>query len=175
MSNYPTLRFGVLQGIAELKAACDAEPGFLRKPDVPYDNDTVELLERIFKPVEIEVIKEVSVEKPERGAVGRPSGKRALTDDDTAELESEAREMLTELRQMAREEDGETLKQMDTATKLTIIKTRTSLMEKLVTIRERFTSSRQVIAFQQTVIGVLDDLVEEDKRDEFLKRLEPFR
>jgi hypothetical protein len=172
--SYPTLRLGVLQGIAELKAACDAEPGFLRKTDCPYDNDTIELLERLFKPVEVEVIKEVLVEKPSRGAVGRPSGKKELTEDDAVELENEARDMLKELRQMAQNEDGE-LKQLDTATKLSILKTRTTLMEKLVTIRERFTSSRKVAEFQNVVVTILDDLVPEEKRDEMLKRLEPYR
>jgi hypothetical protein len=173
MSNFPTLRFGVLQGIAELKAACDAEEGYLRRKDCPYDNDTIALLEKLFEPKEIERIVEVQVEKPERGKVGRPSNKKELTDDDAAELETEAREMLAELRNMAKTEDGE-LKQMDTATKLTILKTRASLMEKLVSIRERFASSRKVMEFQQTVIGILDDLVAEERRDEFLKRLEPY-
>jgi hypothetical protein len=173
MSNFPTLRFGVLQGIAELKAACDAEEGYLRRKDCPYDNDTIALLEKLFEPKEIERIVEVQVEKPERGKVGRPSIKKELTDDDAAELETEAREMLAELRNMAKTEDGE-LKQMDTATKLTILKTRASLMEKLVSIRERFASSRKVMEFQQTVIGILDDLVAEERRDEFLKRLEPY-
>lgn len=174
MSKYPTLRLGVLQGFAELKAACDAEPGFLRKRDCPYDNDTINLLEKLFKPVEIEVIKEVTVEKPERGKVGRPSKKKELNDDEATELENEAREMLTELRKMALTEDGD-VKQLDTATKLSILKTRATLMEKLVTIRERFTSSRKIAEFQETVMTILDDLVDEDKRGEMLKRLEIYR
>jgi hypothetical protein len=174
MSNYPTLRLGVLQGIVDLKAACDAKPGFLRASDCPYDNDTVSILEKLFKPVEIEVIKEVIVEKPERGKVGRPTNKKELSEDDAAELENEAKEMLTELRQMAKKDDG-ALKDLDTQTKLTILKTRASLMEKLVSIRERFTSSRKVLEFQNTVVGILDDLIPEDMRDEFLKRLEPYR
>lgn len=168
--SYPTLRLGVLQGIVELKAACDADPDHLRRADCPYDKDTIKVLAKLFKPVEIERIVEKIVEKPSKGAVGRPSGKRDLTDEDEAELEAEAREMLKELREMAKTEDGE-LRQMDTATKLTIIKTRTTLMEKLISIRERFTNSRKVVEFQQTVISILDDLVHEDKRDEFLARL----
>lgn len=174
MSNYPTLRFGVLQGIAELKAAVDAEPLYLRKPDCPYDKDTIKLLEKLFTPVEKIIEKEIYLEKPAKGQLGRPSGKRDLTDDDAAELELEAKEMMTELRQMAKTEDG-ALKDLDTQTKLTILKTRATLMEKLVSIRERWASARKVAEFQQVVVGILDDLIPEEKRDEFLKRLEPHR
>lgn len=173
MSDYPTLRLGVLQNIMELKARCDAEEGYLRKPSSPYDLDTIKLLEKLFKPKEVEIVREVVVEKPEAKKRGRPSDKAELTEDDAAELEKEAKEMLTELRNMAKQDDGE-LKQLDTQTKLTIIKTRSSLMEKLVQIRERFTNARKVREFQQVVIGILDDLVEEDRRSEMLKRLEQY-
>jgi hypothetical protein len=169
--SYPTLRLGVLQGLATLKVACDAEQGYLRRPDCPYDNDTIELLEKLFKPVEVEVIVEKIVEKPSRGKVGRPSKKNELSEDDANELEIEAKEMLTELRNMAKTEEGD-LKQLDTGTRLSILKTRTQLLEKLVSIRERFTSARKVIEFRSTVMGILEDLVPEEKRDEFLKRLE---
>lgn len=171
--SYPTLRLGVLQGLAELKANFDADQEYLRKADCPYDNDTIAMLEKLFEPREIEVIKEVIVDKPERGKVGRPSTKKELSDDDAVELETEAKEMLTELRQLDKQDDGE-LKQLDTATRLSILKTRTQLMEKLVSIRERFTSVRKVIEFQRVVMNILEDLIEEDQRDEFLKRLEPY-
>lgn len=172
--NYPTLRLGVLQGLAGLKASVDADPDYLRKPDCPYDEDTIDLLDKLFKAREIEVIKEVVVEKPSRGQVGRPSKKAELTDDDAVELEGEAKELLNDLRRLGKTSEG-ALKDLDTATKLSIIKTQTQLLEKLVSIRERFTSVRKVVEFQRTVVAILDDLVAEDMRDEFLKRLEPYR
>jgi hypothetical protein len=173
MDNYPTLRLGVLQSLAALKVTCDAEPGFLRRPACPYDKDTVELLERMFEPIEIVVEKEVVVEKPSRGTPG-PKAKGVLSDTDAAELETEAKELLKELRELGKTAEGE-MKALDTTTKLQIIKTQTTLLEKLVSVRERFASARKVAEFQQTVIGILDDLVPEEMRDEFLKRLEVFR
>lgn len=174
MSNYPTLRLGVLQAMSDLKTLVDADPEYLRKPDCPYDSATVELLERLFKPIEVEVIKEVVVDKPTRGKTGRPSTKNQLNDDDALEVEREAKELLKELRSLGRTNEGE-MKQLDTTTKLTIIKTQTQLMEKLVSLRERFTNVRKVAEFQQTVMSILDELVDEDKREVFLERLEPFR
>lgn len=174
MSNYPTLRLGVLQAMSDLKALVDADPEYLRKPECPYDLSTIELLERLFKPIEIEVIKEVLVDKPVRGKVGRPSNKKELNDDDAQEVEDEAKEMLKELRALGKTNEGE-LKQLDTATKLSIIKTQTQVMEKLISIRERFYNVRKAAEFQQTVMSILDELVAEDARELFLERLEPFR
>jgi hypothetical protein len=77
-------------GPRRIEGAFDADQTYLRKPDCPYDNDTIDLLEKLFKAREIEVIKEVVVDKPERGKVGRPSSKKELNDDDAAELEAEA-------------------------------------------------------------------------------------
>lgn len=171
MSNYPTLRLGVLQSIASLKAACDAEDGFLRKPDCPYDIDTIKLLEELFRGKTVEVIKEVVV--AERKGVGRPKEGK-LSDDDAEEVEGEARGLLAELNKMGLTAEGD-MKEFDTKTKLDIIKVKTSLLEKLVSIRERFSNVRKVSAFQNTVISILDDLVAEDSRDEFMKRLEPYR
>lgn len=171
---YPTLRLGVLQGLATLKVQCDAEEGFLRKAECPYDNDTVELLEKLFAPKEIERLVEVEIDKPSRGKTGRPTTKTELSDDDAAEMENEAKQLLNDLRGLDKTLDGE-MKTLDTKTKLDIIKAKTTLLEKLVTIRERFTNARRVIDFEKTIIGILDDLVAEEQRDEFVKRLEKLR
>lgn len=174
MDNYPTLRLGVLHGLAALKASCDAEEGFLRKPASPYDNDTIKLLEALFEPKIVEVEKEVFRDRPSRGDVGRPSKTGKVSDDDAVELEEEARALLTELRQLDKTIEGEA-KQLDTKTRLDIIKAKTTLMEKLVSIRERFAGVRRVADFNNVVISILDDLIPEDKIDEFMTRLEPFR
>lgn len=174
MTTYPTLRLGVLQGLAGLKASFDADPDYLKHPDCPYDADTVKMLEELFEARVVEVIKEVQVERPERGKVGRPSKSGELADEDAGEVENEAVTLLRELRNLGKDADGE-LKNLDTGTRLQIIKTQAALMEKLVSIRERFTNVRKVSQFQQTVITILDDLVAEDNRDEFLKRIEPYR
>lgn len=174
MNNYPTLRLGVLHGLAGLKSAMDAEEGYLRRQECPYDEDTVKMLEELFKPREIEVIKEVPVrDEPGRKKVGRPSDKASLNDEDAAEVEEEARAMLKDLREMGKG-PGE-LPPMDTQTRLQIIKVQTQLMEKLVSIRERFSNVRKVAQFQATVIQILDELIDEDDREVFLQKLEPFR
>ena len=48
-------------------------------------------------------------------------------------------------------------------------------MEKLVAIRERFANVRKVAVFQGTIIGILDELVPEEMRDEYIRRIEPYR
>lgn len=173
MSNYPTLRLGVLQGLMTLKALVDVDENYLDRNDCPYDSELVTVLKQLFEPRIVEKIKEVRVETPERGKVGRPT-KGQLSDDAAAEVEVEAQALLAELTNMSKTEDGE-MKQLDTKTKLDIIKVKTQLMDKLTLIRERLADVRKVAKFQAVVIGVLDDIVPEDRRDEFLKRLEPYR
>lgn len=175
MTTYPTLRLGVLQGMAALKAALVGDPEYLRRPACPYDTDTVMMLEELFKPTLVEVKVEVPVAAaPERQKVGRKKKAGELTDDDASEIEIEAGQLLKELREMRKVGAGE-IDKMDTATKLTIIKAQAQLMEKLVTTRERFVNVRKISQFQSTVIAILDELVAEDMREEFLKRLEPYR
>jgi hypothetical protein len=175
MNSYPTLRIAILQGLMSLKAALEQDQDYLKHPDCPYDGDTVELLERLFTARIVEVIKEVQIAPPpEAKKRGPKSAKRELSDDEMAEVEQEARELLKELRDMGGvKELG--VPNLDTATKLQIIKVRSQLLEKLVSIRERITGARKIAQFQATVIGILDDLVGDEGRDEFITRLEPFR
>jgi len=158
-----------------LKASVVADPEYLRRNACPYDDDLVMFLEDLFKPTIVEVKVPVPTESaPERAKVGRKKKAGELTDDDASEIEKEAGSLLKELREMRKVGAGE-LDKMDTATKLSIIKTQATIMEKLISTRERFVNVRKLSQFQTTVIGILDELIPEDMREEFLKRLEPYR
>ena len=175
MHNFPTLRIGVLQSLLSLKHSVESSPLMLKHRDCPYDDDTVKVIEELFKTKVVEVKVEVPTEgHRERQIAGRKKKSGELTDDDADEVERDAMDLLTELKAMGKKIDGE-VAQLDTATRLQIIRTRATLMEKLVLIRERFTNVKKVSHFQAVVISILDDLVDEDRRAEFIKRLEPHR
>ena len=170
MTTFPTLRIGVLQALLELKVATEADDALLSSAECPYDRETVDALNKIFevRTVEKEVIKEViKEEKPQRG---RPTVDPKLSEDDQQEVEDSARELLTQLKALGEGETG-----LDTQTKITIIKAKAVLIEQLVKLRERWHNVKRVATFQAVVIGILDDLVGEDDRQEFLKRVEPYR
>jgi hypothetical protein len=163
--DFPPLRLAVLNGLLGLKDRYAADPDLFKHEDCPYDDETVEALTSILQVKEVERIVEKTVQvKRERG---RPK-KGGVSEEDLAELEKEVRDLLTNLKAM---EAGPSL---DTNEKIQITKTKTTLIEKLLEMRERVMNVRRLSEFQTVVISVLDDLVDEDGRDAFLERIEPY-
>jgi hypothetical protein len=169
MSTYPTLRLGVLQALIELKGYTEQHPDALRAKECPYDQETIQALELIFKTRVVEKIVEKVVEKEVRGR-GRPTGDTKLSMADQEDVESSATELLAQLQALGEGEKG-----LDTSTKIQIIKTKATLIEQLLKLRERWFNVKRVAQFQIVVIGILDDLLAEGDRQEFLKRVEPYR
>jgi hypothetical protein len=169
MATYPTLRIGVLQSIVELKLLHEQDPSLLRDSTCPYDVETITALEQLFKTRVVEKIVEKIVEKEARGR-GRPTTETKLTIADQELVEDSATELLGQLKELGEGEKG-----LDTQTKIQIIKTKATLIEQLLKLRERWHNVKRVALFQAVVIGVLDDLLLEADRDEFLKRIAPYR
>lgn len=169
MSTYPTLRLGVLQALIELKGYTEQHPEALQAKECPYDKETVDALELIFKTRVVEKVVERVVEKEVRSR-GRPTGDTKLSDEDQQDVESSANELLGQLKALGEGEKG-----LDTSTKIQIIKTKAALIEQLLKLRERWFNVKRVAQFQTVVIGVLDDLLGEADRQEFLKRIEPYK
>jgi hypothetical protein len=99
MATYPTLRLGVLQALIELKDATTQHEGLLRTKECPYDKETIEALETIFKTrvVEKVVEREKVVEVVAKGR-GRPTTGTALTLVDQENVEESATELLGQLK-----------------------------------------------------------------------------
>lgn len=167
MTTYPTLRIGVLQSLIELKAQLAHDNQLLELEVCPYDRETVTALKTIFtervveRVVEKEVVRVISPEE-------RADTKMSLSDQE--EVAESARELLSQLKVLGEGETG-----LDTQTKIQIIKTKATLMEQLVKLRERWMNVKRQSQFHAVVIGILDDLLAENDRAEFLRRLEPFR
>lgn len=166
MTAFPTLRLGVLQSMIELQAQFHHDPQLFDQKECPYDRETTEVLRRIFavKTVEKEVIREVVRE------VGRTPAPAKLNSAQQEEVEQTALDLLDELKKLGNGETG-----LDTQTKIQIIKTKATLIEQLLKMRERFMNVKRVATFQTVVIAILDDLLDEDRRQDFLRRVEPYR
>jgi hypothetical protein len=170
--HYPTLRLGLLHGMLQLKERIDADPDFLKSPSCPYDPETVEALSKIYaaKVIEKTIIKGGSDGVEKRGR-GRPATReQALTEDQSDELELNAKELLKELKNL-----GDGGKTLETGERIQIIKAKAALVEQLLKAQERVLNVKRIAQFQAVVITILDDLIDETGRDEFLKRLEPYR
>lgn len=168
MTDYPTLRIGVLQSLMELKGRIEQDSNFLKLESCPYDNETVGVLDHIFAPIEriVEIEKLIEV-----GSLRRPRPKdMKLSEEDQSQVETTARDLLSQLNSLGEGEKG-----LDTQTKIQIIKTKATLIEQLLKLRERWFNVKRTAEFQEVVIAILDDLIADRDRDEFLRRIDPYR
>jgi hypothetical protein len=169
MITYPPLRLAMLNGLIGLKERMIVQPEVLRAVDCPYDAETVDLLERIMEVKEVERIieKTVTVNKQD---VGRPRKIGGLSADDMARLNEEVMGLFDGLKNMVVDEAG-----LETSERLQILKARASLIEQALKNQERILNLKSMSEFQTVVINILDDLMSEDSREEFLNRIEPYR
>lgn len=168
MNKFPTLRFGVLQSLRDLKRSYADDDALFGLDECPYDNETIEVLKEILEirveTVEVEKIVEIAAPKQKNGGV---------TDEDIGVVEDELRLCLEELRGLNKEREG--LAKMDDETLLKIIRAKAGLIEQIVKLRERTMNVRRQSEFEGVIMGILEELVGENDRTEFLKRLEPYR
>lgn len=168
MSTFPTLRLGLLQNLRDLKRRYAADDKLFELEDCPYDNETKAILREILEVsvnvVEVEKVVEVEVAAKSAG----------VTNEDMGMVEDELRLCLEEVRNLNKETEGVAAK-IDDETRIKIIRAKGALLEQVIKLRERTMSTRRAAEFETTVIDILEDLVTEDDRAEFLKRLEKFK
>lgn len=160
---YPALDPKLLMDLLPIREHLSIDPEFLDKPDCPYGADIRATLKTLFPPL---------VEVKATASSGRKAGKgkNEISEEQAAVIEAEATALLQELKDL-KPPSG---KGFDHDTKISIIKAKTALIEKVVTIQERFFNIRKVSTFMKTVINILDKMVDPDKRNDFLKELEPY-
>lgn len=167
MSTHPTLRLGLLQTMLDLKRTYAADDALFEQSDCPYDHETKQVLKEILdiSVQTVEVVKLVHAE-PKAGKKG------GITDEDVGVVEEELRLCLTEIRTLNKETEG--VAKVDDETLLKVIKAKAGLIEQIVKLRERVMNVRRQSEYESVVMGILEELVNEDDRAEFLRRLEPY-
>lgn len=87
-------------------------------------------------------------------------------DGEDLDLSYESARLFRELKQA---KDG--FSSDDHAEKMAYFRTSTSLLEKLVGMRERANNVKQISRFYQTVLDIMDEVLDEDKREAVRERL----
>lgn len=167
-TQFPTLRLGLLQTLRELKREFNTDDAIFTREDCPYDLETIEILKEILQTT----VRTVEVEKL-IFAEAKAGPKTGVNDEDMGVVEAELRQCLDELRNLNKDADG--VAKNDEDTQLKIIKAKASLIEQLVKLRERVMNVRRQTDFEGTVMGILEELVSEDDRAVFLRRLESYK
>jgi predicted ArsR family transcriptional regulator len=165
MSNFPPLRLAVLTGLIGLKSQLDT----LENPDCPYDDETKLALAELLAPKVIEKIVEKEVQVESKNGRGRPTKDIRLSAEDEQLVLDEIRATIKSLNDLDAT-DG-----MDVREKLALLKTKGDQLERMLKLAERHTTVQKMGEFQEQVIKILDDLVSEADREQFMKRLEPYR
>lgn len=169
MSNYPPLRLAALNQLASLQAQLEADGDFLNHDDCPYDNETKELLTKLLMPRTVEVPVEKVVGGGDKAGRGRPTKDIKLSDEDQQKIIDKIKETLDSLDELAKKEG------LETNEAIQIAKTRTSLVDQLLKMQERYFSVTRNQKFIEDVVGILNDVGSEEIREAVQSRLEQFR
>lgn len=170
MMEYPTLRAAVLRGLVALKEALVADDTILDHEDCPYDQEVKGVLRDLLA---VKVVERI-VTKDVGGGGGSGAGRgrvksRGVSDAAVDQVMVKVEDVMRQLEELKRDAVD-----ADVDVRMQLIKAQTALLEKHINMFERVMNVKRASTFEAVVIGVLDDLVDEDARDQFLKRIEPF-
>lgn len=177
---FPAINPGVLSALMTIRQQLDLNPAYLDDAAAPYDPDVKDLIRdlvavrtvEIEKIVEVEKIVEKRVEVAAQASEGGGQRGPKVKGGGTQNAEvigKEITDTLNDLRQLKL--NSKTLQPAD---KLSIMKTQAMLLEKLITMEERNTNIKKTSQFMSTVMGILDDFMSDEVRQQFIKRITPF-
>lgn len=176
---YPKLDIGGLAAIMAIRQQSEMFPDYFEQKACPYDQDTIKQLNKLFQIREVEKIVEKIVEREvkietahraaEGGGVGPKKVKLKTSGVDLDAVSKEIQDIREELKTLKTDSFG-----METGDRIQIIKTRAALVEKLISMDDRVNNLKRLSLYQSVVMGILDDLIPEEGRKQFIRRIEPF-
>jgi len=150
MSYYPPFDEKVLWAIDVIRQQVENDPEYLDHPDCPYLPKSKEVLRRIIRPQRI--AEEWDVET------------KGLNKWEKLELETTR--LFEDLKRTK-----EDLSIDDHAGQMAYFRTATSLMDKIVGLQERAMGVKKIHQFQQTVLDIMEDVLDAGQRTEVMERL----
>ncbi len=146
---YPVLQEKELRLVQQL---IDHDPGYLHDPTCPYAED----IKKILRP-----------KSAEQESLAQMSGPAAVAD---AEIMKEINGLYTRLKDYWLE-----VKDSDkSADKNTFFRVSTTLLEKIIELRERMSNLSQVNAFTSEVLTIMEEIMTPDQRNVVEERLRKF-
>lgn len=149
MRFYPDLSQKTLAPLRVVQEQLRLNPTYLDADECPYDANVKELL-KLLAP---------SSSDCSSSFLRRSGSKHQILEDETQALYLEIRDF------------GQKLKADDVTERMSYYRTRTALLEKLISLTERATSMKAVGLFQEIVLGIFEDMLTPDQRAEAMERL----
>lgn len=155
MSYYPNLTESMIIQLQVVVKSLEQNPKYLQSPDCPYSDAVKDFFTK------------------NRGVLGSGRAVSAEVEDlfegkdDVLVLEEQIKKLLNELEDMSA-----ALGSMETSEKLAFMKTKSQLIERLITMQERVMNLKEVAMFRHTVIGFMEEVLEKDQIADFMDRLQ---
>lgn len=147
MAFYPTLREETVAVLNTILQQIDKDPGYLSSPECPYSDLAKQVLGKFKSSAEVVDIFE---------------GK-----DEVLVIDQQIHAIINDL-----ESVGSTLGSADQAEKLNYFKVKTTLLEKLINMRERTFNLKELNEFRSTILAFLDEVCTKDQITDLMKRLD---
>lgn len=146
--DYPPLPVNAAWAVSIIARNLAEDPNYLL--DAPYPDDEIDLL-----------LTALAIEEAETSSAD------PLDDvSPDVNIEEESGKLYNQLTQFSRE-----LKTKDNNEIMSYFRTATQLLEKIVSIRERGANLKQVSLFHETVLSIMEDVLEPSQRTEAMQRL----
>lgn len=147
MSFYPTVREETILGLNVIVQSLEKDPQYLDHPDCTYSDTVKDFFRRT-------------------GPSAAPIDLFA-DEDELVVLDQQIQAVINDLEAFAK-----TLSKADHSEKLAYFKTKTTLIEKLISMKERIFNLKEVNEFRNTILGVLDEVCTKDQITAFMLRLD---
>jgi len=155
MPFYPSLRDETIMTLNVVVQNLAKDPGYLNNPECPY-SDTIK---KFFS----------SSRTIGEGKKEEVEDLFALDDgeEDLDKIEEQVKAIINDL-----EDFGRKLSVSDSTDKMGYFRTKTSLVDKLLTMRERVYNIKEINDFKMTLLGFMDEVLTKDQITDFMKRLD---
>lgn len=143
MPFYPIISDDLLVPLQVIRRSLEKDAGYFDHPDCPYPAEIRELFQETASV-------DLFAENPELDV-----------------LDSQIQRVINDLEAFSR-----TLKSTDHSEKLAYFKTKTSLIEKLIGMRERVLNLKEISEFRNLIMQFLDEICDRDQISDLIQRLD---
>lgn len=150
MAFYPDITEDNILSLKLVVQMVTKDPEYLDRKDCPYSDMMKDFLRGILTVVDAEI----------------PDLFEGGLSDEPEVLDRQIQKILNRMEAMEHE-----LRSFEPNERMAFFKTQTSLLEKLVTLREKVTNQREMMSFQAVVISTLEEVCDADQIKTFMERL----
>lgn len=163
MDKYPTLSLTELSKLKTVIQNISDDPKYLDGRVCPYDKPVRDMLRSMAEdPIIAATLSPDNARK-------KPGAPRKGPVIPMGELEQEFQDLRTEINSLKSDAKG-----LEPHERIQVVKTRAALIEKIISMKERINNLNRNTKFIATVIGLIEDELDQDARLRIIDKLAPF-